>query len=142
MNRKLHMMDRVTDDYLDLIRKFPLRPIKNEAEQKQATKIMLELAAKAEDRLTPGQADYLDGLSDFVDAYDRQHHPVERPDLDAIDYLRFLLDENAMNASDLGRLLGNRTLGSAILGRTRQLSKAHILKLAERFRVNPALFLK
>ncbi len=46
-----------------------------------------------------------------------------------------------MSASDLGRLLGARPLGSAILRRERQLSKANILKLADHFRVDPGLFL-
>ena len=42
-----------------------------------------------------------------------------------------------MTASDLGRLLGNRTLGAAILAGRRNLSKAHIKKLAEHFKVEP-----
>jgi antitoxin component HigA of HigAB toxin-antitoxin module len=47
-----------------------------------------------------------------------------------------------MNSSKLGELLGNnRSLGAKILRGERQLSKAHIRILAERFKVNPALFL-
>jgi antitoxin component HigA of HigAB toxin-antitoxin module len=58
-----------------------------------------------------------------------------------LDLLKFLLEENSMNASDLGRLLGNRQLGSAVLRGNRQLSKTHIRKLCERFRVSADLFL-
>ena len=56
------------------------------------------------------------------------------------DTLTRLLDVHGLTASDLGRLLGNRTLGSAILRGDRDLSKAHILTLAERFKVSPVLF--
>jgi len=40
----------------------------------------------------------------------------------------------------LGRLLGNRSLGSLILNGRRQLSKAHIEKLSEHFGLSPAVF--
>ena len=46
-----------------------------------------------------------------------------------------------MSASDLGRLLGNRTLGAALLAGRRNLSKAHIKKLGEHFKVESGLFL-
>ena len=49
--------------------------------------------------------------------------------------------EHDMSASDLGHLLGNRTLGAAILSGRRSLGKSHIKKLAEHFKVDPALFL-
>ena len=55
--------------------------------------------------------------------------------------LKALLAEHGMTASDLGRLLGNRTLGAAILAGRRSLSKAHIKQLADHFKVEPGLFL-
>lgn len=45
-----------------------------------------------------------------------------------------------MNASDLGRLLGNRQTGHAILSGQRPLSKRHISILSERFRLSPEAF--
>jgi antitoxin component HigA of HigAB toxin-antitoxin module len=44
--------------------------------------------------------------------------------------------------AELGRLLGNRALASLILNGHRQLSKSHIRKLADYFKVSPALFLQ
>ena len=41
----------------------------------------------------------------------------------------------------MGRLLGNRALASLILNGHRQLSKAHIRKLANHFKISAALFL-
>jgi len=46
-----------------------------------------------------------------------------------------------MNASQLGELLGNRSLGSKILTGKRELSKSHIGTLSKRFNVDPGLFL-
>jgi HTH-type transcriptional regulator/antitoxin HigA len=60
-------------------------------------------------------------------------NPIER--------LRYLMEENGMSASDLGRLLGDRSLGSRILNGERELSKSHIKKLAEHFHLEPGFFL-
>ncbi len=46
-----------------------------------------------------------------------------------------------MNVSDLGRLLGDRSLGPKILNGDRALSKAHIKLLAKHFNVSPAVLL-
>ena len=57
--------------------------------------------------------------------------------------LRFrrILAEQGLSGSDLGRLLGSRPLGSAVLRGERELSKAHIRTLAEHFKVSTDLFL-
>ena len=52
------------------------------------------------------------------------------------------MDGRGMKASNLSRVLGNRSLGSAILRGERKISKSAALKLAEHFRVSPALFIK
>jgi antitoxin component HigA of HigAB toxin-antitoxin module len=70
------------------------------------------------------------------------HGPIDTSDIDAVEALSFLLEQNGMSASDLGRLLGNRQLGAAILRRERQLSKANIIKLRDRFKVSADLFLR
>jgi antitoxin component HigA of HigAB toxin-antitoxin module len=51
------------------------------------------------------------------------------------------MDEHGMNESDLGRLLGDRSLGRRILTGERGLSKKHIRALAEHFALNPAALL-
>jgi antitoxin component HigA of HigAB toxin-antitoxin module len=49
--------------------------------------------------------------------------------------------DRGMNASDLGRLVGKRSLGLKILNGDRGLSKAHIKILAKHFHVSPAVLL-
>lgn len=50
------------------------------------------------------------------------------------------MEESGMNANDLGKLLGHRQLGSAILRGERNPSKKHIKILSEHFHVSPANF--
>ena len=56
--------------------------------------------------------------------------------------LKYLMDQSGMRPTDLGRVLGNRGLASLILHGHRQLSKTHIRKLTEHFKVSPAVFLE
>jgi len=116
------------------------RPIRDEVDLDNATEIVDRLSVLAEP--TPDQADYLEVLATLIEAYERQHHEIDVSHLGPIDALRFLMDEHGMTASDLGRLLGSRQLGSAILRGRRNLSKAHVKTLAEHFHVNPGVFLE
>jgi HTH-type transcriptional regulator / antitoxin HigA len=92
-------------------------------------------------RLTKGQEQYLETLSVLVEAYESEHHAIEVDDLSPIQVLKHLLDSNNMSASQLGELLGNRSVGSKILRGERELSKSHIRVLAKRFNVDPGLFI-
>lgn len=91
-------------------------------------------------RLSPGQAAYLDTISILFEAYENEHHDIDVSVLDPIDALKSLMIEQNMSASDLGRVLGNRELGSKVLRRERALSKSHIAALSRHFHVSPALF--
>jgi HTH-type transcriptional regulator/antitoxin HigA len=132
---------RVGEDYLALTRRFPLVPIRNERHYRQAVRMLDELAVVDEHDLTCGQADYLMVLTDIVERWEREHHAIDTGRFRGLDALKHLLEENRMSASDLGRLLGNRQLGSAILRGQRQLSKTHLRVLAERFAVHAELFI-
>ena len=93
-------------------------------------------------RLTQGQALYLETLVQLVRVYEAERHTIDTSGLTGLDSLKHLLAENGMNASDLARLLGvHASLGSKILQGERSLTVDHIRILAERFKVNPGLFL-
>ena len=126
--------------YEALIRAHRLRPIRTEAELDRAQRLVNRLAVTA--HLTRGESDYLDVLTKLIEAYEDEHYSIRLRKRSALGALKFLLKEHGMTGSDLGRLLGGpRQLGSAILRGARQLSKTHIRKLADRFRVDPSLFL-
>ena len=97
--------------------------------------------ALAGHHLSPDQTDYLDALSIVLHAYEEEHYAIDVLEISAVDTLRYLLEQHEMTASDLGRLLGNRALGSKILRGERTLSKDHIRQLCEHFKVSADLFL-
>jgi HTH-type transcriptional regulator/antitoxin HigA len=129
------------DEYLDLVMRFPPRPIRSGRQYDETVAVMDELAVRDESALTDAESDYLEALTRFVEDYEAAQEPARRSKRSPTAILKFLLEQNDMSASDLGRLLGSRTLGSKILRGERELSKAHIRILADRFAVNPGLFL-
>ena len=131
---------RNNDRYMELVRLFPLRPIRTKRDYAAATKAMEQLAIRGEDVLNTDEQDYLDVLTDLVEAFDNEHHP--EPDAGTpLDRLQALLEEAGLTTADLGRLLGNSGLASQIsLGR-RQLSKTHIRILSRHFKLDAGYFI-
>lgn len=125
--------------YAGLVKLWRPVTIHSDAEMEKAYKVIERLAGFD---LTAEQEEYLDLVATLVALYDKSKIDEAQWRLSPIEHVKGLLRENDMTASDLGRLLGSRALGPAILNGRRQLSKAHILKLAERFRVSPGLFLE
>src|SRR5438552_18079598 len=133
---------RPTPAYLALIDQFPLRPLRSERDYDAAVTVLDTLAVRPEGSLDPGEQDYLDTLTMLVEAYDREHYGINTEQRDPLTMLKYLMQESEMTQAELGRLLGNRALASLILNGHRHLSKSHIRKLADHFKVSPALFLQ
>lgn len=124
--------------YAALMSHFPLRPIRDEVNYDNALEVVESLVGRTD--MTDDQTDYLDVLTDIIRKYEGQHHPVNGRTT-PLASLKNMLEERGMSASDLGRLLGNRALGSAILRGDRELSKSHIRILADHFKVSTDLFI-
>ena len=117
-------------------RLFLLRPIRKKSDYQNALTVATELSSRTD--LTSEQDDYLEILTKIIADYEEKHFEMSKHSPQEI--LKFLVEENQMSGSDLGRILGNRTLGPALLRGERTLSKTNIRKLAEYFSVSPALF--
>ena len=124
-------------DYQSLIALFPLRPIHDNVDLDNATEIADALAGHD---LSPDQEDYFDVLTTLMNEYERSHLPMPERHHDPIGNLKFLMEQHALTASDIGRILGQRELGSKILRGDREMSKTHIRALADYFHVNAGLF--
>ena len=124
--------------YGELVALLPPRPIHDDVDLANATETIDRMAGF---RLNVDQEDYLEAISTFVEAYEAARFPLDDTQMTPLEALNTLMAEHGMNASDLGRLLGNRTLGPSILSGRRSLSKSHVKKLAEHFKVEPGLFL-
>ena len=116
-----------------------LRPITDKVGFENAQELADALAVL--DRRTRDQDDYLESLSLLMEHYENGHAPIGKGDLTPVDVLRYLTEAQGMSESDLGRLLGERSLGNAILSGRRALSKKHVRTLAEHFKVSADLFI-
>jgi len=131
-------------DYIALVRRLPLRPIRSKAEHQAALRAIASLSAKGDDRLTAGEVDYLEAIGRFVADYEREHvlsvlNRTRRAT--PLEVLRHLMESRAMTSAQLGDVLGSRPAAAMILKGRRELSKAHIRTAAAHFSVSPAVFL-
>lgn len=120
-----------------LIDMYPLYPIQNEKDYQKALSAANTLIGKDLDVIARR---YLEVLTMLIEHYEQKHFDIETSDLTTIEILKYLCSENDLSASDLGRIFGDRTLGSKVLNGQRDLSKSHIAKLSKYFSVNPGLF--
>ena len=125
------------DRYLELVRKFPLSPVKNEKDLKAAQSVMDGILAKG--RLNKGELAYLDTLSELVLAYENVHHPI--PAASDAAMLQHLMDAKGVTQTQLHRAtkIPLSTI-SEILSGKRHFTKGTIGAFAEYFHVDKGLF--
>jgi HTH-type transcriptional regulator / antitoxin HigA len=128
---------RVPDSYLELVERFPLIHIRDDAHLDEALEVLNGLLAPDEDA---GAQEYLDVLTDLIRAYEDEH--VAIPDVSEADILRELMRSNGLTQSELARRsrISQSTI-SAVLTGARSLTKGQVIKLAKLFGVSPAAFL-
>jgi HTH-type transcriptional regulator / antitoxin HigA len=129
--------DAMPSTFADLCRTHPPRPINDEIDYEAAAAVVDRLATLK--KRSRDQNDYLETLTILIERYDRDHLPAAELS-DPIKRLKRLIENHGMSASDLGRILGNRALGPAILRRARKISKANAAALARHFKMSPAAF--
>ncbi|MBI5365646.1 MAG: helix-turn-helix domain-containing protein [Planctomycetes bacterium] len=128
---------RPRDTYFELVRRFPLRPLRCERDLDAATSLMNELVDRV--RLDSDEQDYLDVLSDLVEKYEEKHHPIPPPS-DA-DLLAFLIEQKGVTQAEVARGAGLAvSTVSEVLSGKRRIARAHMGALARFFRVSPAVF--
>ena len=93
------------------------------------------------DKRTKDQDRFLETLTILVETYEDKHHRIDVDAVSPIEALEFLLEQHGLSGRDLGRILGQPQLGGKILRGESELSKNHIRKLCEYFKVSPELFL-
>ncbi len=127
---------KVRDTYFELVRRFPLRPIRSERDLDRATVIIHELIDRD---LDPNEDDYLDVLSGLVEKYEEKHYPIGHASDSAM--LKHLIEAKdvTQRAVALATGIPVSTICEILAGK-RQVSRANIGKLAKYFHVSPAVF--
>jgi HTH-type transcriptional regulator/antitoxin HigA len=126
------------DRYFELVRRFPLRPIRSDEELDRAV-AMVDVLIDRFDRLDQDERDYLNVLSDLVRAYEDETVPI-KPGTDA-EMLAFLLEVKQVTQADLAKQTGivESTISEVLSGK-RKLNRTHISKLCKFFQVGPGVF--
>ena len=130
--------DDIPDSYAELVDLLMPRPLHDDVDYRNALGV---LDAMAGFDMNTDQEDYFEAISTFIEKYEARHHAIANEKMAPAELLRSLVTEHGMTESDLGRLLGDRSLGHRILSGEREVSKAHIRILAEHFSLNPAALL-
>ena len=127
----------VSGAYFGLVRQFPLTRIRGDAHLAEAREVIEQLLAK---NLDAGAEDYLDVLTDLVEAYEAEH--VSIPDASEADVLRELMRSNGLSQSMLAKKtkIAQSTI-SAVLNGVRKLTRSQVVKLARFFNVSSDAFL-
>jgi HTH-type transcriptional regulator / antitoxin HigA len=124
--------------YLALIARFPLRPIRTDAELDAASGVVDELTDRGD--LSPAESDYLDVLGDLVEKYEDEH--VVMPHVSDGAMLRTLIEEKGIRQADVARGTGiSKTVLSLVIHGKRDLTRQQIAVLSKYFDVDAVVFL-
>jgi HTH-type transcriptional regulator/antitoxin HigA len=125
------------DDYLDLIHRLPLRPIRSGEELQRAIAMVDALIDR--DHLNQDEQDYLDVLSDLVEHYESEHYPIAA--VSDAEMLRHLIEAKGVTQVEVARETGiaESTISEVLAGK-RPLTRVHIGKLSHYFHVGPGVF--
>lgn len=127
----------VPDSYFDLVKQFPLTHLQDDNHLDAAQRMLDRLL---QEDLDKGAREYLDVLTDLIEAYEEKHVPLA--DASEAEVLRELMRANSLSQPKLAKAIGiaQSTL-SAVLNGRRSLTKGQAVKLAKFFNVSPAVFL-
>lgn len=107
-----------------------IKPIRTDRDHAKAlARVEAIFAAKPN---TP-EFDELDVLATLIDAYEREHHPIDPPS--PVEAIRFRMEQGQFSRTDLAHLLGGSAKVAEVLQGKRALSKAMIVRLHRKFEI-------
>lgn len=127
------------DTYFELVKRFPLLPLRSDADLVRATAVLEELSTRG--RLDADEDGYLDVLSDLVERYEAEVHGIDTDSLSNADMLRYLIEAKGVTQAEVARAAGiaPQTVSQILAGK-RQIPRARIKVLAEFFGLRPSVF--
>jgi len=125
------------EEYASLLGDVLPHVIHTEAENERCTAVLESLLRKRGRTSEEGRLAEL--LTLLIEEFEEREFELPRK-AGPVDILRHLMDQQQLRQRDLLDVFGNASVISEVLNGKRELSKAHIAKLSERFHVSPALF--
>jgi HTH-type transcriptional regulator/antitoxin HigA len=126
------------EEYLALVRAFPLVSIRDDAHRAQSLQVIDRLIEKP--TRSAAEEEYLSALTDLVETYENAH--VAIPPTTGVEALRYLMAENGLSQADLVPIIGTPSVVSEVLSGKRGLALTHIKKLAAHFGVATDTFIQ
>lgn len=127
-----------SSSYIELLQKFPPRPIKSEEELFVVQEVVDGLLDSGD--MTPAKQDYIHVLGILIHEYEEAH--VSIPDLYGVELLKALIDELGLKQKDLVDAFKTESIVSAVLSGQRKFTVEHIEKLAIFFNISPSAFFR
>ena len=103
-----------------------IRPVKTEADYKAA---LAEIRKLMNAKRGTHQGERLEVLGALVEAYEREHFPMELPD--PVEAIKFRMEQMRLTRRDLEKILGGKNRVSEVLNRRRTLTLSMIRGLSK-----------
>lgn len=129
--------DKANDRYLNLVIRFPLRPIRSDKYLEAAIKVIDSLLDR--ENLAPEEEDYLEVLGSLVKQYEQEAHPMAP--VSDVEMLQHLIEAKGVSQTEVSKATGivDSTISEVLKGK-RSLNRDHIGKLSRYFHVSPSVF--
>ncbi|HEY7022470.1 MAG TPA: helix-turn-helix domain-containing protein [Ktedonobacterales bacterium] len=125
------------EEYLELVRNFPLMSIEDDTHLSAALAVIDGLVEKPARSVAENV--YLAALTDLVEIYENAH--VALPPVTGVEALRYLMEENGLTQADLAPLFGAPSIISEALSGKRRIALTHARRLAAHFGLPVSVFI-
>lgn len=105
-----------------------IKPIRTKADYRRA---LAEIETLMSAKPGSSEGDRLDVLATLVEAYEREHFPMDLPD--AVSALKFRMEQSGLTVEDLEPVIGRKNRVYEVLSRRRPLTLRMIQGLHSRF---------
>ncbi len=122
--------------YVQLLARIPPKVIHSEAENEHYLEALYALDQKR--ALTREEKQLADLLTLLVEDFEDKRYRL-RPS-SPVEALSFLMEQHELKQKDMVEIFGARSTVSEVLGGKREMTKAQIRRLSQRFQVSPEIF--
>jgi HTH-type transcriptional regulator/antitoxin HigA len=123
-------------EYVELLAATVPHVIHTEEENERCIAVLESLDGRAE--LTLEEKRIAELLTLLIEDFENKNYAL--PPATPIEILRHLMDSNGLRQVDMVDVFGNASVVSEVLNGKRDLAKAHIERLSQRFNVSPVVF--
>jgi len=126
------------EEYLELVRTFPLMSIEDDTHLSAALAVIDRLVEKPDRSVAENV--YLAPLTDLVETYENAH--IALPPATGVEALRYLMEENHLTQANLAPLFGAPSIISEVLSGKRRIGLTHARRLAGHFGLPVSVFIE